>query len=686
MKARIKNEVDQAYQRWLRRGHYRHRQGQVEMIDAIAHTLGDLQMDGDPTHPCLVVESPTGTGKTAAYLLALLPIARHTKKKLILVTPTSALQEQLASIMPDFIRHAQLSFSYTLLKGHNHYLCQMRLEDGLRGLSQHSLIENDDGAFYRQFEKTIAHGKWDGERATFPNNIDDQHWDSVSIDFHSCTKKDCRHYQKCFFYRARRKAMEVDCVIVNYDIVLADIVRGGGAILPPLADSIYVFDEAHRFNEIACRSFARNIQVRSNCDWLGQNQKKLESTLKKLPRTDKLYQLWTEFTALLKSVRHQQKKVIAILKSLPHAPSAPQEVSPQLFHTTPVALRHHCQEIMGLETQCLAQSKDILSYLQHKITKGTHSDDEQALYILISTINARVEKSHQLWQHYVDDEPDLQEDIPAQNPPLVKWCEWIGEDCKLAVSPILAAEQLNQFLWPHCAGVVLTSATLSTIHGFELLQQEIGLPAHTTYLSVMSDFVQENAVFQVPPLACNPNQFDEHTQAIVRFIAQSVQYGEGMLVLFASRKQMSATFDQLPPTVKKIAICQGNVSKIKMVERHSARIQRKLPSIIFGLASFAEGIDLPGNLCTHIVIAKLPFANPTDPLEQAYTEWLNAQGISSFDAIQVPKAALRLKQACGRLLRTADDSGMISLLDIRIKTQSYGRQILSVLPQYSMKI
>jgi len=192
---------------------------------------------------------------------------------------------------------------------------------------------------------------------------------------------------------------------------------------------------------------------------------------------------------------------------------------------------------------------------------------------------------------------------------------------------------------------------------------------------------------QVPDVAVDPSDVTGHTRIVTDFIKEALEsaagVGEGTLVLFASRRQMEDVYFDLPASLRERILMQGEWSKQEMLSRHRERIDAAVDSVLFGLASFTEGVDLPGNYCTHVVIAKLPFAVPDDPVEEAQAEWVEAQGGNAFLQMAVPDAALRLVQACGRLLRNETDHGKITVLDRRLLTRRYGQLILDTLPPYA---
>ena len=252
---------------------------------------------------------------------------------------------------------------------------------------------------------------------------------------------------------------------------------------------------------------------------------------------------------------------------------------------------------------------------------------------------------------------------------------------------MLAARNLNDSLWQRCAGAVLTSATLTALGSFDMFKLRAGVPEHSRMVCIPSPFpFSEAASFQVPRLGCEPSQTEKHTEAIVRAIPRLLEKDEGALMLFSSRRQMQDVLAGLSPEWRERVLCQDDYQKASLLELHRRRVDEGQGSVIFGLASFAEGVDLPGRYCTHVLIAKIPFAVPDDPLEATLAQWMASQGRNPFMELAVPDAALRLVQASGRLLRHEEDSGRITLFDERIAQKFYGRRILESLPPYRQEL
>ena len=252
---------------------------------------------------------------------------------------------------------------------------------------------------------------------------------------------------------------------------------------------------------------------------------------------------------------------------------------------------------------------------------------------------------------------------------------------------ISSAAQLATSLWRKAAGAVLTSATLRSLGSFDLILRQTGLIwlPQTSTLALQSpfDFAQQGELY-LPPILANPKDSAAHTDAVIEWLPKliSTQEAIGTLVLFTSRKQMNEVSMRLPDDYLPYLLVQGDIPKAVLLAKHYQAIAEGKPSIIFGVDSFAEGLDLPAEACVHVIIVKLPFAMPDHPIEKTQNRWIEQRGGNPFMEVTVPEASLKLIQAVGRLIRTEQDYGRVTILDNRIQTQRYGKQLLACLPPF----
>jgi ATP-dependent DNA helicase DinG len=314
---------------------------------------------------------------------------------------------------------------------------------------------------------------------------------------------------------------------------------------------------------------------------------------------------------------------------------------------------------------------------------GIDKGDIETWHINLGGMLGRAESNLALWRDYaVSGE--------GESPPRARWINLLNSGgqfgFELRCSPVLAADILEECLWSRAAGVVITSATITALNSFERFILHSGAPREGNFKVVASPFDYANAIFTVPAMDCDPGDAQAHTDALIEQLPQILDPEEGSLVLFSSRRQMLDVYQGVSAELGEKLLMQGDYSKQEILRRHRQAVDDGNGSVIFGLASFAEGVDLPGDYCRHVVIAKIPFAVPDSPLEAALAEWVEAQGRNAFMEISVPDAALRLVQASGRLLRTEQDTGRVTLMDRRIVTRRYGRSILDSLPPFKRQL
>lgn len=702
----LKNDIQQAYRNVVEKLELTPRYGQRLMIAEIARTLGDIECDSEgkrvsDSHVC-VLEAGTGTGKTLAYLIAGLPIAKAQGKRLIVSTATVALQEQvLNQDLPSLASHSGVAFRYALAKGRGRYVCVARLDQALEGSEPNptlSLFEQSLQADSSDFnvlatDMADAYGKgdWEGDRDTWPVSIEDAHWRQLTVDHRQCTGRRCGHFGACAFFRSRRELENADVIVANHDLVLADLALGGGAILPDPADCIFIFDEGHHLPDKALSHFAHRFAVHGCLRWL----KTLKSSLTDLHQGLAVQPTIARLLAGLPELLHGLEPALGDVFSMGHQLAgresglADEEAShQQRFEKgqVPEALREQAQQLLVMFATLSRSLESISDILRESLDPdkqtGLDRDQAEAWLPLMALLHGRALDAHALWQAFSE------QDAPNA-PPSARWITLsrvAGEpEIEFSASPVSAAHTLAKHLWGRCHGAVVTSATLTALGRFERLQERAGLANRYRYQALPSPFDYANAVLRVPAEATDPSDREAHERAIVSFVSQLGEE-EAALVLFSSRAQLRAVEKALPAAAKERILAQDALPKRELIERHRAAVDGGKGSVIFGLASFAEGIDLPGDYLTHVVITRLPFAVPDDPVGATLAEWIESQGGNPFMRISVPDASIKLVQACGRLIRKESDRGVITLLDRRVITRRYGQALLDALPPFKRDI
>ncbi|WP_404463201.1 ATP-dependent DNA helicase DinG [Vreelandella aquamarina] len=702
----LKSDIQQAYRNVVEKLGLTPRYGQRLMIAEIARTLGDIECDSEgkrvsDSHVC-VLEAGTGTGKTLAYLIAGLPIAKAQGKRLIVSTATVALQEQvLNQDLPSLASHSGVAFRYALAKGRGRYVCVARLDQALEGSEPNptlSLFEqslqsdsSDFNVLATDMAEAYGKGEWEGDRDTWSASIEDSHWRQLTVDHRQCTGRRCGHFGACAFFRSRRELENADVIVANHDLVLADLALGGGAILPDPADCIFIFDEGHHLPDKALSHFAHRFAVHSCLRWL----KTLKSSLTDLNQGLAVQPTIARLLAGLPELMHSLEPALGDVFSMGHQLAgrenglADEEATHQLRFEkgqVPEALRDQAQQLLVMFATLSRSLESISDILRESLDpdKQTGLDREQAeaWLPLIALLHGRALDAHALWQAFSEQDA-------ANAPPSARWITLsrvAGEpEIEFSASPVSAAHTLAKHLWGRCHGAVVTSATLTALGRFERLQERAGLANRYRYQALPSPFDYANAVLRVPAEATDPSDREAHERAIVRFVSQLGE-DEAVLVLFSSRAQLRAVEKALPASASGRVLAQDALPKRELLERHRAAVDSGKGSVIFGLASFAEGIDLPGDYLTHVVITRLPFAVPDDPVGATLAEWIESQGGNPFMRISVPDASIKLVQACGRLIRKESDRGVITLLDRRVITRRYGQALLDALPPFKREI
>ncbi len=679
----VKDEIQIAYRTWLAARDFKPRRGQRQMIAQIARSLS---ADVDRI---AVVEAGTGTGKTAAYCLAAIPLAQSLSKTIVLSTATVALQEQvILQDLPDIQQRAGLKFSLTLAKGRGRYLCLKRLDDHLKYTDQQEIpifdaTDEDHTVLYQEMLNRFSQGQWDGEVDSWAEGMSDSAWSGVTTDHRGCSNNRCSFFKQCPFFRARSHLEGSDVIVANHDLVLADLALGGGAVLPEPEDCIYILDEAHHIADKTQNHFSTNARVNGTIQWLDNVNKVLSSLAQRFGRPANLTSLATSAAAEADALTRYLHALSEGLNTLPFETKEedrevyrfPQGDIPATLMDLSMALLPS----MGKLCDVVEQARELLQEAVAGNTDWQNAYEAEDWLVPVGQLQSRALATRALFEDY---------SLGASRPR--RYARWLNRnfyDVEMVSAPIEPGNILQEVLWQRCYGAVCTSATLTALGRFDRFIERVGLQPDVSAAVIASPFnYPEVATFHVPAMQSDPRDFDAHTEEVIALIPDLLNRHVSALVLFTSWRQLNAVISGLPKTLAEGLLVQGEGSKQALLQEHRQRIDEGKSSYLFGVASFSEGLDLPGEYCRHVVIVKLPFSVPDDPVDQAIAEWAEAQGRNAFYEISVPDASLRLVQACGRLIRSEKDYGTISMLDKRIVTQRYGRALIESLPPFRLDL
>ncbi|MFH0965892.1 MAG: helicase C-terminal domain-containing protein [Planctomycetota bacterium] len=601
----------------------------------------------------LIVEAPTGTGKSFAYLVPTIEATTSERARAVVSTHTINLQEQLLDKDVPFLRGVlPTEFIAVLVKGRRNYVCLRRLaraaehEDSLFAGEAHCLAEL---ARLQEWARTTE----DGTLSDILWKVDDRLWDAVSTQKDGCLGKRCESYGSCFFQRARRRMANADILVVNHDLFMSDLVlrtRGYG-FLPEFRYA--VFDEAHRLEEVASRHLGIRLshaQVRFLLAQLYSKKGKRKARGFLVAFGD-------------------EEGIAAVEEGRKEAESFFADVGRWLAEKGPPNGR--VREPEFVEDRLSAALVEVGRRLAKlKAALGDAGDRAE----MNSFLNRSYEQAEAI-------EKFVSQELPRQ----VYWAQ-AGEEKRtvsLHSSPIRAGELLGAALWDELEGAVLTSATLTVgkERSFEYLRKRLGLEsARELALESPFDYARQVTI-HVPRDLGEPGDTAEYLDALSRKALDYIRETQGRaLVLFTSYRTLAEVHARIAGEIARMGITlfrQGaELPRAEILER----FRKDETSVLFGAESFWQGIDVPGPALSQVIVVKLPFGVPDEPLTEARAEAIREEGGNPFLELALPEAVIRLKQGFGRLVRRRTDVGRVAILDTRIVSKYYGRIFRESLP------
>ena len=609
----------------LSKAHPRHefRPGQLEMAEAVESALLEKRH--------LIVEAGTGTGKTLAYLAP----AIFSGKRIVISTGTKNLQEQLFFKDVPFLQEclkAELKVCY--MKGRNNYACRQKIYDAEKEPILAGLEEVADFQVIREWEKTTATGDR-SEIRTLPEAS--VAWTKLDARRELCSGQKCVQFDRCFLTSMHRQALESDIIIVNHHLFFADLAvkeEEYGGIIPEY--SAVIFDEAHEIEDVAGQYFGVAV---------GNYQ-----------------------------IADLRRDILAL--------ALRKQLGSQELDRTLIALDERSEAFFSL----FGEAQGRFAFREHETFLEEHHEEYAGLLLALELTSTQLDLIHQapeelgpLQRRTRELSGRLRFWMDAKDKTFVYWVERRGRGCYLQATPIDVSSILTRRLFESVDSVILTSATLAVGGNFDYTESRLGVP-HARTLAVSGTFDYERqALLYVPrhmPDPRTPGFVKAASEEIVRILTLS--RGRAF-VLFTSYQQMRLVYDRVSLEIEYETLMQGTGPRRALLEEF-----RSTPNcVLFATASFWQGVDVPGEQLSCVIIDKLPFAPPNDPVVEARIGKIQEEGGNAFYEYQIPQAALALKQGFGRLIRSRSDRGVLTLLDNRVTKQRYGQIFFDSLPLYS---
>lgn len=608
---------------WLAKHHpkYEFRPGQLEMAESVEFALESRQH--------LIVEAGTGTGKTLAYLVPLLRSGLRT----VISTGTKNLQEQLFYKDVPFLKKLFPQMKVTLMKGRANYLCRQKLYDMEKQPVLDGMDEVEQYPKLRQWEETTE----TGDRAELRWMPDQSElWKKVDARREACTGQKCALFDRCFITQMHQRAAESDLLIVNHHLFFADLAlrqNDYSALLPEYA--ALVFDEAHDMEDVATQYFG--VEVSSY-------------RMEELARD-------TEATLRLKGVKSNE--VLAAVGELRRRADLFFELFP------------------GSEGRSNFDNRD--TFLT--VNRGAYSSLSNALMLLqteLSRVPERPEEINNMMKRAKDLRATLEIVMESHERNMVYWWERRGRGVFVQATPIDVSALLREKLFEQVESVILTSATLAVGGSFDFLKRRLGVQnAKERVFSSHFDYANQSLLY-TPIHLPDPRQPDFGRLASEE-VAQLLKATRGRaFVLFTSYSQMRDVYERVRQKVRYPLLIQGSMPRTQLLDSFRATPH----AVLFGTSSFWQGVDVQGEQLSAVMIDRLPFAVPSDPVTAARIRQINDEGGNAFTDYQVPQAVITLKQGFGRLIRSETDRGILVMLDQRLMRMPYGKTFLESLPPY----
>ncbi|MET0288540.1 MAG: ATP-dependent DNA helicase DinG [Pseudoxanthomonas sp.] len=665
------------------------RRSQSQMIGVASRALATSGGVG-------VIEAPTGVGKSLGYLTAGVPIALAAKKKLVISTGTVALQAQLVERdIPAFLKATGLSATVALAKGRTRYLCTRNAEE-LQGTApaQDALfaeaevlydrpLSSTDTALAARLAKLFTERQWNGDLDASPEQVTPALRMRITTNAAGCAGRRCAHAANCPVLRARNDVREAQIVVTNHALLLSTLALGdienGQPLIAAPSEMLLVLDEGHHIADVAIDQGAARIGLDDMAKRTSRLQTLIAASYRVIDKDTIGQHYANDAIELAVDVSKQLKAFHAALA---------QAWTPDMSEREPQwrAPNGRLPADWMAPVEALAEAtRALLNWVTaaHGLVAKSKQDDatRERVQRNLGLALELAEQQHALWNGW------RREDAEGA-PPMARWMTLASDgDLVCHCSPVSAAQVLRSLLWREVDSVVMTSATLTGGNDFQALAIDTGMPDHAEMVSLTSPFDLANqAQLVIPKFPVAPDDREQHPREVARYLVSELDWGKGSMVLFTSRWKMEKVADLMPIAQRNRVLVQGEGNKSQIIGEHLRRVAAGEGSVLFGLNSFGEGLDLPGEACTTVVITQVPFAVPTDPQTATLSEWLESRGHNAFNLIAIPHALRTLTQFAGRLIRTSSDTGRVIILDSRLLTRRYGKRIIDALPPFKRVI
>lgn len=663
---------------------------QRQMIADVAKTLA-----GDEGRH-LAIEAPTGVGKTLSYLIPGIAIAREEQKTLVVSTANVALQDQIYSKDLPLLRKILPELRFTAAFGRGRYVCPRNLtalasteptQQDLLAFLDDELTPNNKAEQEQcaRLKADLDSYKWDGLRDHTDQALSDDLWRRLSTDKASCLNRNCHYYRECPFFVARREIQEAEVVVANHALVMAAM--ESEAVLPDPKNLLLVLDEGHHLPDVARDALEMSAEI--TAPWFRLQLDlfcKLVATCMDQFRPKTIPPL-----AIPERLSEHCETIyshIASLNNMLNLYLPPGQEAEHRFEmgTLPEEIMDLCRELAQLIEKLRGLAELFLNDLSEKT--GTH--DVVRVHRVLLQMNRALgmfEGQSKLWR--------LASMAQASGAPVTKWATREVREGQVHLffhcAGIRVSDQLEKLLWRSVPHVVVTSATLRSLNSFSRLQEMSGLKekAGDRFVALDSPFNHcEQGKLVIPrmqyePLIDNEEQHLAEMAAYFREQLESKKY-PGMLVLFASARAMNL-FLTFVTDLRLLLLVQGEQPRYRLVELHRKRIEAGERSVLVGLQSFAEGLDLKGDYLTQVHIHKIAFPPIDSPVVLTEGEWLKSLNRFPFEVQSLPAASFNLIQQVGRLIRSHSCWGEVVIYDKRLLTKNYGKRLLNALPVFPIE-